>query len=104
MTEPATSPAAATITLRVAEARVEDIAHAIARLAPADLRRIGARAGDILKITGRTSAVARAEIADAVHEGETEGFVQGFVQIDGTIRSNCGAGLEEHVTVSLMES
>src|SRR5262245_16215497 len=104
MTEPTTSPAAASITLRVAEARVEDIAHAIARLAPGDLERIGARAGDVLKITGRTVAVARAEVADAVHEGQTEGFVEGFVQIDGTIRSNCGTGLEEHVTVALMES
>src|SRR5215470_5631182 len=104
MTEPATSPAASSITLRVAEARVEDIAHAIARLAPADLDRIGARAGDVLKVAGRTVAVARAEVTDSVHEGEKEGFVQGFVQIDGTIRSNCGTGLEEHVSVSLMES
>ena len=61
MTDPVTAPVAATITLRVAEARVEDIAHAIARLAPVDLERIGARPGDILRITGRTAAVARAE-------------------------------------------
>jgi transitional endoplasmic reticulum ATPase len=100
MTEPATSSAAATITVRVSEARVEDIAHAIARLAPRDLERIGARAGDILKVTGRTVAVARAEVADAGPDGQKEGFVQ----IDGTIRSNCGTGLEEHVAVALMES
>ena len=43
MTEVAPSSLAATLTLGVAEARVEDIGHAIARLAPADLRRIGAR-------------------------------------------------------------
>ena len=96
MTEPATSSAAATMTLRVAEARVEDIAHAIARLAPADLDRLGVQAGEILKITGRTSAVARAEVSDAAHEG--------LIQIDGTIRSNCGAGLQEHVTASPVES
>jgi len=96
MTEPAISSAAATITLRVAEARVEDIAHAIARLSPADLERIGARAGDILKITGRTSAVARADVSDAAHDG--------LIQIDGTVRSNCGAGLQEHVTASPIES
>ena len=59
----------ATITLRVAEARVEDVGHAIARLAPADLRRIGARAGDILKISGGTMAVGRAELADEGLEG-----------------------------------
>src|SRR5262249_62287279 len=49
-----------------------------------------------LKITGRTVAVARAEAGEAGHEGH--------LQIDGTIRSNCGTGLEEHVAVSLMES
>jgi hypothetical protein len=52
---------AASVILRVAEARVEDIGHAIARLAPVDLLRMGARAGDVLKITGGTIGVARAE-------------------------------------------
>jgi len=85
----------ATITLRVAEARVEDVGHAIARLAPGDLRCIGARAGDILKIFGGTMAVGRAELAD---EG-----LEGMVQIDGTCRSNCNAGLQEQVAVSVVE-
>jgi transitional endoplasmic reticulum ATPase len=80
----------------VAEARVEDIAHAIARVSTADLERIGARGGDILKITGRTVAVARAVESDASHDG--------LIQIDGTVRSNCGAGLEEQVSASLVES
>ncbi|MFZ1009874.1 MAG: AAA family ATPase [Candidatus Sulfotelmatobacter sp.] len=85
----------ATITLRIAEARVEDVGHAIARLAPSDLRRIGARAGDILKISGGTMAVGRAELAD---EG-----LEGMIQIDGTCRSNCNAGLQEQVAVSVVE-
>jgi transitional endoplasmic reticulum ATPase len=85
----------ATITLRVAEARVEDVGHAITRLAPNDLRRIDARAGDILKISGGTMAVGRAEVAD---EG-----LEGMIQIDGTCRSNCNAGLQEQVAVSVVE-
>ncbi len=95
MTETTTSPVAATLTLRVAESRVEDVGHAIARLAPADLQRLGARAGDVLKITGGTLAVARAEVSDERHEG--------LIQIDGTCRSNCSAGLQEQVTVALIE-
>ena len=83
------------ITLRVAEAPVEDIGHAIARLAPADLARAGARPGDILKITGHTVAVARAERSATEH--------QGVIQIDGTARSNCGAGLQELVSVERVE-
>jgi transitional endoplasmic reticulum ATPase len=95
MTEIAQSPLTSTVTLRVAEARVEDVGHAIARLAPADLRRIGARAGDVLKITGSTPGVARAELSDDGYEG--------MIQIDGTCRSNCGAGLQEQVTVASIE-
>jgi transitional endoplasmic reticulum ATPase len=85
----------AALTLRVAEARVEDIGHAIARLAPADLLRLGARAGDVVKITGGTVGIARAELSNAGYEG--------MIQIDGTCRSNCSAGLQEQVTVAPIE-
>ncbi len=93
--EPDRAQAQKTITLRVAEARVEDIGHAVARLAPSDLLRLGARAGDVLKITGGTVGVARAEISDDAYEG--------MIQIDGTCRSNCGAGLQEQVAVTPVE-
>jgi len=86
---------APTLTLRVTEARVEDVGHAIARVAPADLRRMAAHAGDVLKITGGTMAVARAELSDDAYEG--------MIQIDGTCRSNCSAGLQEQVTVTPIE-
>jgi transitional endoplasmic reticulum ATPase len=95
MTEISKSSSVGTLTLRVAEARVEDIGHAIARLSRADLQRIGARAGDVLKITGGTVAVGRAELSD-------DGF-EGMIQIDGTCRSNCSAGLQEQVTVTPVE-
>src|SRR6266853_3769196 len=95
MTGLTSSSVPVTLTLRVAEARVEDIGHAVARLAPADLKRVGARAGDVLKITGGTTAVARAELSDEGREG--------MIQIDGTARSNCGAGLQEQVAVTPIE-
>ena len=59
----------AALALRVTEARVEDVGHGVARLAPSDLRRIGAQTGDVLKITGGTVAVGRAELSDDAHEG-----------------------------------
>jgi transitional endoplasmic reticulum ATPase len=93
--EAAPSSPVATITLRVAEARVEDVGRAIARLAPADMQRIGAKAGDVVKITGSTSSVARVEVSDEQHGS--------VVQIDGTARSNCGVGLQEQVTVVPVE-
>jgi len=95
MTNISPTPLLATLTLRVTEARVEDIGHAIARLAPSDLRRIGGQPGDVLRITGSAMGLGRAEPSD-------EGY-EGMVQIDGTCRSNCGAGLQEQVTVALTE-
>ena len=95
MTEITPTETAPTLALRVAEARVEDVGRAIARLAPSDLQRVGAKPGDVLKIIGGTTSVARAELSDEQHEG--------LIQIDGTARSNCGAGLQEQVTVALTE-
>src|SRR5260370_35983354 len=59
----------ATLTLRVSEARVEDVGHAIARLAPADILRIGAKPGDVLKLTGGTVAVGLAVVSADAHAG-----------------------------------
>jgi transitional endoplasmic reticulum ATPase len=92
-----TAPAVA-IALRVAEARVEDTGHALARLAPGNLVRLGARPGDILKITGRTTTVARAELSEPGDHDHRD-----LIQIDGTARSNCGAGLDEQVSVAIVE-
>ena len=84
------------LTLRVAEARVEDVGHAVARLAPIDLQRLGAQPGDALKISGGAIGLARAESSDDSHEG--------MIQIDGTCRSNCNVGLQEQVTVMPIET
>jgi transitional endoplasmic reticulum ATPase len=89
---PVSSSPQSTVTLRVGEARVEDIGHAIARLSSADLVRLAARPGDVVKISGRTMAVARAELSETGEDG--------VIQIDGTARSNCGAGLQELVSVT----
>ena len=96
MTDIAPSSFATTLKLRVAEARVEDIGRAVARIAPSDLKRMGVRPGDVVKITGSATAVGRAEISEDGHEG--------MIQIDGTCRSNCGAGLQEQVTVARIDS
>src|SRR5262249_37718331 len=49
-----------------------------------------------VRITGRTTAVARAQLSESPDSG--------VIQIDGTIRSNCGASLDEPVTATLIES
>jgi transitional endoplasmic reticulum ATPase len=84
------------IALHVTEAPVEDVGRAVARLAAADLVRIGARPGDVLQLTGRMAGVASAELQAS---GEA-----GTIQVDGTTRGNCGAGLEEMVSVTRVEA
>jgi transitional endoplasmic reticulum ATPase len=96
MKESSQSSLASTLTLRVTEARVEDVGRAIARLSPGDLQRMGAKAGDVLKITGSATAVGRAELSAEAYDG--------MIQIDGTCRSNCGAGLQEQVIVARIDS
>ena len=85
----------ASVALRVTEAPVEDVGRAVARLAAADLVRIGARPGDVLQLTGRMTSVARANLQTFAGAGT--------IQVDGTIRGNCGAGLEEMVSVTRVE-
>jgi len=89
MTEPATSPAAASLTLRVAEARVEDAGRAIARMAASDLVRIGAHPGDVVKITGRTATVARAELAGSACGPREES--ESAPAADGDARRSAGS-------------
>src|ERR1700735_2918683 len=96
MTDITPTSSAAGLKLRVAEARVGDIGRAVARLAPLDFERMGARAGDVVKITGSAVAVGRAELSGNGYEG--------MIQIDGTCRSNCGAGLQEQVPVARIDS
>ena len=57
---------------------------------------MGAKAGDVLKITGSATAVGRAELSAEAYDG--------MIQIDGTGRSNCGAGLQEQVIVTRIDS
>ena len=95
MTQPVTRSDTVAVTLRVAEARVDDTGHAIARVSGSVLDRLHIEPGAIVQITGRTPTVARVELADHPHDDT--------IQIDGTQRSNCGAGLDEPVTVAPIE-
>ena len=79
--------------LRVAEARTKDVGRGIARIDPQDIERIGATIGDIVQITGKRATVAKimpAYLADRA---------KGIIQIDGIVRENAQAGLDDSVRV-----
>lgn len=87
-----------TLSLRVSEALPKDAGRALARLDPQDLERMGAQIGDVVEIAGKRRAVARAMPAYAAQRG------QGLIQMDGILRANAGAALDERVEVRKIEA
>jgi len=91
-------PDEASITLRVAEALPKDVGRGLVRLDPQHLDQLGVRIGDIIQITGKRATVARAMPAYADQRG------QGLIQIDGILRLNAGASLDERVSIERVKS
>jgi transitional endoplasmic reticulum ATPase len=83
--------------LRVAEALPKDAGRGLARLDPQDMERLGVDIGDVLEIAGKQSTVARAMPAYVAQRG------QGLIQMDGILRANAGAALDERVKVRRVE-
>jgi len=83
-----------TLQLRIAEALPKDVGRGIARLDPDDIERLAAAIGDIVEVRGKRVTVARLMPAYMAQRGKR------LVQVDGLVRENAGAGLDETVTVS----
>ena len=81
------------ITLRVAEAQAKDVGRGIARVDPVDLERIGAAIGDVVEIVGKRRTVAKIMPTFMAERGKS------IIQIDGILRENAQAGLDEKVTL-----
>ncbi len=81
--------AAGTLELRVGEAMQKDIGRGLARIDPAEMARIGARPGDVLRIAGAKESAAKVMATFPEERG------QGLVQIDGLTRDNAGVALGE---------
>lgn len=86
------------ITLRVAEALPKDVGRGIVRIDPQDAERVGAVVGDTVEITGQRTTVGRVMPAYAAQRG------QSLIQMDGILRGNTGAGLDEHVEVQRVDT
>ena len=86
------------VSLKVAEACSKDVGRGIARMDPRDLAAVGADVGDVVEITASRTTVAKAmpTFQDARDKG--------LVQIDGLVRKNCQAGLDEKVTIRKVEA
>jgi len=80
--------------LRVSEAGAKDVGRGMARLDPADMEKLGVEVGDIVWVEGKRRTAAKVVPAHAENRGK------GIVQVDGVIRQNAQAGLDEKVAVS----
>ena len=90
----AVSPAADSLSLRVADSLAITPGRGIARLDPKDLVQLGADIGDVLAIAGPRLTVARAMPARLEHRG------LGAVQIDEVTRANARAALHDRVQIA----
>ncbi len=79
--------------LRVTEAKTKDVGRGIARLDPAVMKALDLTAGDIISIEGkrRTAAVC--------WPGYPEDENRGVIRIDGNMRRNAGAGIDDKIGI-----
>ena len=81
------------LTRRVSEAAPKDVGRGLLRLDPQDLESLGISIGNVVEVAGQRATVARVMPTYAEHRG------RGVVQMDGILRANAGAGLDEQVGV-----
>jgi transitional endoplasmic reticulum ATPase len=79
--------------LKVNEALINDVGKGWARLAPEDLKDLGAVLGDLIEITGKKKTAAR--VTGVI----TPGSEEKIIQIDGIIRYNAQANVGEKVEI-----
>ncbi|MCL4370339.1 MAG: CDC48 family AAA ATPase [Chloroflexi bacterium] len=97
LTDPAVEESAAALpksSLRVAEALLEDVDTGTVRIDVADIARIGALPSDMVMVQGKRGTVARVEPCPPLAASSAH-----LILMDGTLRENAQAGLDERVTV-----
>lgn len=86
------------IVVKVDEARSQDVNRGIARLDPEIADKLGLETGDVLGIFGAK------ETAAINWPGYPEDLGRGVVRIDGSIRRNAGAGIDDKVTIKKIKT
>jgi transitional endoplasmic reticulum ATPase len=79
--------------LKVAEAKSKDAGRGIARVDPAVMEILNLSVGDVIQIEGKKRTVA------IVWPGYPDDANRGLIRVDGTIRRNAEAGIDEKVAI-----
>jgi transitional endoplasmic reticulum ATPase len=86
-----------TIKLKVKEGLVEDSRKGIVRMNREDMEQLGIDTGDVIRIKGKRDTAAK------VYPSFNSIYGMPFIQMDGIIRRNAGAGLNDVVTIVKIE-
>ncbi len=81
------------ISAKVAEARARDVGRGIARIDPVIAEQLSLQPGDVVTIDGKQQTAA------LFWPGYPEDAGTGVIRIDGTVRRNAGAGIDDRVHV-----
>ena len=81
------------IKLRVTESPKRDVGRALGRMDPADLARLGVKLGDSVELIGSRRALGKAMPAHHEFRGQSR------VQLDGVLRDNVGAAIDDVIEV-----
>jgi transitional endoplasmic reticulum ATPase len=84
------------ITLTVKEAPKTDVGRSIVRLTPDAMEKLGVQSGSVVLIKGQK------ETAGIVWRGMAED--EGIIRMDGVLRNNAGAGIDDEVVVGAVET
>ncbi len=87
------------VQLKVSEAKQQrDVGRSIARMDSETMKTLGVTVGDVVQIEGKKPTAAKAWPAYPEDQG------LGLIRIDGFIRKNCSASINEYVTVTKAEA
>ncbi len=87
------------VQLKVQEAKQQrDVGRSIARMDSDTMKTLGVTVGDVVQIEGKKPTAAKAWPAYPEDQG------QGLIRVDGFIRKNCSAAINEFVTVSKVDA
>jgi transitional endoplasmic reticulum ATPase len=80
--------------LRVAEAERRDVGRALVRVDPADMKRLGCKTGDIVRLSGEADAIGKLMPCKQEDRGK------GLAQIDGLLREMARCSIDSQVNVA----
>ena len=86
------------VVLRVAEAESQDVGRGVVRIDPKIVSEVGLTSGDAVEIAGKRKTFA------LVWPSRSEDYGRGLIRMDGYLRKNSEAGIDDKITIRKVEA